>query len=44
MISSENFYIFKKLLVVILKELNEDTEDPKHQKEIQNAIETLDKL
>ena len=44
MISSENFYIFKKLLVVILKELNEDTEDLKHQKEIQDAIETLDKL
>lgn len=44
MISSENFYIFKKLLVVILKELNEDTEDPKRQKEIQDAIETLDEL
>lgn len=44
MISSENFYIFKKLLVVILKELNEDTEDTKHQKEIQDAIETLENL
>ena len=44
MISSENFYIFKNLLVVILAKLNENTENTKQQKEIQDAIETLDKL
>ena len=44
MISSENFYIFKNLLVVILAKLNENNENTKQQKEIQDAIEVLKNL